>query len=131
METTFVLRSLEIWDRLNYTIENIIVSDPPMWEVTIRKHVKSKTSQQRKYFHKILSLVCEYTGEDIETLKMQIKYRVLPLVQVTVEGEIYLHPISSEKATVKQYGELIEASLMYADAAGVSVPAADFWGFTL
>ena len=127
----FVLRDSSIFQRLIAIIRNLGPSDPPLWDVEIKKHVKNKTSQQRRYFHKVLDLVCDYTGDDVEEVKMAIKYRVLPLSEITVDGEKHLYPLSSERATVSQYSDLITAALMFAAEAGVDIPPPHYYGFEI
>lgn len=123
--STYILRNDEVKDRCLKEVQSV----PFGHKVTISKYSKSKTGAQRNYFHQILKLVSDYTGDDQEELKMKIKYRVLPLKEIMVAGERHLYPVSSEKTTTDQYGELIEAALILADAAGVSVPNPQYYGF--
>lgn len=124
----YTLRNNTIKQRCLSEIGNLLACDPPQYDVVIKKHKKDKTRAQRSYFHKVVQLVCEHTGDDPEYVKLQFKYRVLPLVQVEVDGETHLTPISSEKATREQYSQLIECAKIYAAAAGVSIPNPEFYG---
>ena len=128
---TFVLRNETIKNRCIKAVVDLLACDSPKYQVEIKAAVRSKTSQQRKYFHKILSLICEYTGDNLDDLKMELKYRVLPLKEIEFQGRIHLYPISSEKTTTKQYGELIDAAIMYANAAKVTIPQPDYWGIQI
>lgn len=127
METVFCITSEELRARALKELSSV----PLGHDFILKKHVKSKTTNQRRYFHKILQLVCDYTGDSIEHAKMQIKYAVLPLIEVKVNGTVYMHPISSEKATRAQYADLINAALMFASEAGVFVPSASHWGYDI
>ena len=131
MSETYTIRNAGVKDRCAKAVINVLACDPPQYDVVIKKHVRSKTGQQRNYFHKILELVCNHTGEHLEDLKMDIKLRVLPLRIVTYNGQNVPYPMSSEKATVQQYGELIEAAMMYAHAAEVTIPPASFYGYKI
>ena len=128
---TYAIRDEQIKQSCLRQINGLLACDPPQHEVVIRKHDKRKTAQQRKYLHKILHVVCNYTGDDVEDAKMKIKYAVLPLREITLSGNTYLYPISSERASVKQYGDLIEAALMFAAEAGVSVPTPNYYGWDI
>lgn len=128
---TYALRTDNNKSACIQEINSLLVCDPPQYEVEIKKFAKSKTSQQRKYFHKILQLICDYTGDYQEDLKMEIKYRVLPLREITVGGRQHLYPISSEKTNTKQYSELIEAALMCASAAEVHIPNPGYYGLAM
>lgn len=112
-------------------IRDLLACEPAQWIVDIRPYKKNKTHAQRAYFHKIIQLVSEATGYDKEELKLKIKYRVLPLVTVEVDGKMYQTPISSEKATREQYSELIEAAKMLAHSAEVSIPQPEYCGFKI
>lgn len=98
-------------------------------QIIIKEYKKDKTRAQRNYFHKILQIISEYTGEYEEDLKMSIKYRVLPLREINVEGARHMFPISSEKTTIKQYADLIEAAQMMAVVVGVSIPSPKYYGY--
>lgn len=125
---TYILRSNEVKKHCLAHIESILALDPPQFVVEVKKYRKDKTKAQRNYFHKILELVCDYTGDDPEEVKMRIKYAILPLNCVTVQGADHLYPISSENTTTQQYSELIEAALLFAAEAGVTITAPSFWG---
>lgn len=104
---------------------DIIQGQPltPIMEVTLQEYKKRpKTAKQRKYFHKIVSLMSEYTGEDFEDCKMRIKFMTLPLRELNLGGQRLIYPISSEKANVKQYNKLIEYATIEAMNNGVVIP---------
>lgn len=87
------------------------LNNTKQWIISIdERKPDSKTAQQRKYFHMLLSLFCKETGNDMEDMKMAIKYRVCPFKEVTIDGETYMYPVSSESLDVRQYGDLIEAA---------------------
>lgn len=93
------------------------------WVVTIeQRKPDSKTAQQRKYFHMLLSLFCKETGNDMCDMKMAIKYRVCPLKEVTIDGETHMYPVSSEDLTIGEYGDLIEAAQILCVSHGINYP---------
>lgn len=93
------------------------------WVVSIEeKKAGSKTDQQRRYFHKLLQVFCNETGNDMEQIKMEIKYRVLPLHEVLVNGMKHLYPVSSENTTVEQYGKLIDSIQLMCQAYNIIYP---------
>jgi hypothetical protein len=124
----YLLRSEEIRERCIREIKSLPALDNPQFVVEVKKYRKDKTAAQRNYFHKILDIVCDYTGDDTDEVKMQIKYAVLPLKKVSVKGSDYLYPISSEDTTTKQYADLISAALVFANKAGVTIPEKSHWG---
>lgn len=124
----YLLRTNEVKKHCLAHIESLLACDPPQHVVEVKKYRKDKTASQRAYFHTILDLVCDYTGDDPEEAKLRIKYAVLPLKKITVNGSDHLYPISSENTTTQQYSELIEAALIFANEAGVAIPPPSHWG---
>ena len=61
-------------------------------QIEIKPKDKSQTTAQRNYFHLILSIFCEYSGDDEESLKKAIKTHF-------GTKENYLDPISNEIKT--------------------------------
>ena len=102
-----------------------------VWNIEIKKHVKSKTAQQRRYWHKLLSIIADYRGMTLDEQKMEIKYKVLPLREIKMRGERYLYPPSSESLTSKQYGELIDATLLIGGALELTMPHPDYYGLNI
>lgn len=137
MEQTYIINDLI---KLSEVVRNVeALPRNGMFEVAIRTSSKKKTHHQRKYFHSILQEICKETGgndglslkDAVENLKMEIKYRVVPLREVKYLDQVYLYPMSSEGLTTKQYADLITAALMYADAAGVNVSPPERFGYIL
>lgn len=122
----FIIKEPSTMDNLLAELKQL--SPLKIWDVTIKEYKKNKTGQQRRYFHKILQTISDYSGDEVSDLKMKIKYRVLPLKEINVEGTRHLYPISSEDASIAQYNDLIEAALMMAEALQVSMRPASYYG---
>lgn len=88
----------------------------------------NKTSAQRKYWHKLIDIICEDTGEDKGVLKYKIKYRVLPLIEIHDGSEWRIVPEPSEEQERKKYGELIDATIIIGQELGLYMPLPGYFG---
>jgi hypothetical protein len=100
----YILRSEQIRDNARQALN----AAPLGQTVEIKTGDKSKTGQQRNYWHMLLQILADWKGEDKEDVKLELKYKWLPHKEVVVDGTTYMHPISSEQMTREQYGEVIE-----------------------
>ena len=99
------------------------------WEVSIDKaKPRSKTWKQRNYFHALLDIFCDETGNDVDDLKLKLKFRVLPLNDVIIEGVVHKYPPSSESITAEQYSHLIEAIQMLCVEYDIQYPQPEHYG---
>lgn len=96
--------------------------------VTIKPHRKNLTQNQRNYWHNILEILSNETGEDKETLKLRIKFAVLDLKEIRVNGVSHLYPPSSENLNREEYSKLIEATITLGAELGIILPSPNFWG---
>lgn len=135
----FILRDEKIKQNVIREINTLPIDGQP-WTVEI--HQPKKTRQQEKYFHKLLSLYCDHTGDSEEDIKRDIKFEHLPLKEMKVKIAVFddgilkghkdvwiLEPISSTKASAKQYNMLIEDITVKCMRVGVVVPDLSFYGY--
>jgi hypothetical protein len=98
-----------------YTAKHHIANLNPEieWEVTIKKYKKNKTAQQRNYYHKLLQIISEHTGDERDDLKTRICYSLGYVREVTLKsGEVVLQRLSTERLKVKEYSTMIESAQM-------------------
>lgn len=122
MSTVYITKSELIKSRAISEIQGLYGE----WEIKIGKPRKS--SNQERYWHKLLSLISDETGEELDDVKLRIKYAVLPLHEVMVGNKAYLHPGSSTNLTKKAYSELIEATMVLGQQLGFNMPLAAHFG---
>lgn len=120
--TVFITKNDTIKARAIQEIQNLLGE----WQITIKKPTRSNAANN--YFHKLVDIISQYTGEDAETLKLRIKYSVLPLNEITVGEQKHMYPISTAQLDKKQFSELIEATLLLGANLGLAMPLASFYG---
>lgn len=127
----FILRSEQIKQNLIREIKGIPTKGEPWIAYEIKP--PTKTRQQEKYWHKLMDLLCKHTGEGVEICKIRTKFAVLPLYEVFVEingvKQLIPYPVSSKGISTKQYGELIDRTLIECMDNGVVVPDPSYYGY--
>lgn len=108
-------------------LSNLNTHEP--WRVSIEnKKPDSKTAQQRKYFHKLLSVFCKETGNDPKVIKISLKKAVLEPVKMKHKDpetgiiEDVLCVPSSEDINIREYGDLIQSAQMLCMSHGIEYP---------
>jgi hypothetical protein len=101
------------------------------YEVTIKKSVKSKTSSQRRYWHKLMQIIADHIGEDMEQLKRKIKRALGHYQTVIIDGDIYIELLSSEAYSRDMYSQAIEATLQMGMSLDLIMPNPAFYGLEL
>lgn len=123
---TFIIRD----EKVLANCVNYLQKDGMGCEVKIGPQRKSR--QQESYFHACLKVVADDTGEDMETLKLRIKFAVLPLKEIALsDGRKFLHPVSSADADKGQYRQLIDAVLMIGATLNLTMPSPDYYGLNI
>lgn len=125
----YLLRNNNVMDNLIHHIGTLEVTEPPKWVVGIKPYRKDLTRSQRNYWHKCLDIISKFNGDKPEDLKMEIKFRVLPLTERVINGSKRKWPPSTESITREQYSELIEATLMIAMELDLSMPTKQHYGY--
>lgn len=127
--TDFYTRDLDIKNRAISFIQSL--PSHKVWKISIKEEKKNLTASQRSFFHKCVDIIADHTWDDPEDIKMRIKYAVLPLREITVNGKIYMIPVSTESLTREQYSQLIEVVLIMGAELGITLPAPQFYGYEL
>jgi len=124
------------------------------YDIEIKKHVKSKTRQQEKYFHAILGIICDHTGDDAGDAKdkqdamTQIKRRITSacglIEEYTYESDVICEetgqvlvpaghratfPRHTSGLKVKEYAKIITAAQMICMDLGLKYPEPSHYGF--
>jgi hypothetical protein len=86
---------------------------------------------QNDYWHKLIDVIADFTGDHPEDLKTRIKYECLPLKEVSVHGNTYLYPASSAGLNKKDFTTLIEKTLFIAHDLGLKIPSPSHYGVEL
>ena len=94
-------------------------------EVVIRPHRKDKTAEQRNYWHMLIGMIEQATGEPFGRVKTTIKFDVLSAdMDTDLEGRLYVKEVSSEKQKRDRYSRLIDYTLQWAaEKYGINLPA--------
>ncbi len=120
---TFILRDEK---RLENCI-NYLRTEGLGYEVKIGPQRKSR--QQESYWHACLKVIADYMGEDLEDLKMKLKFEWLPLKTVkTSKGQDIVFPISTTGLDKKAYSELIDKTLILGQGLHLKMPTAEHFG---
>lgn len=90
--------------------------------VEIKQYKKSKTDNQRSWFHFLLNVISEETGYETEEVKELIKKRILGTRIITIGDSEVEVTESSEKANREDYSKLIDATYRLAAEAGIVLP---------
>jgi len=108
-------------------VKAIEALDPDLvFDITITKHVTSKTAEQRGWFHKLCALLGDELGMHSGDIKEIAKARLFGWRQVEYGGvTLTLADGSSERLNAKRYGQLIEVIYMLAGDSGIVLPEAD------
>jgi len=72
-----ILRSYAHVARAHAIIDNVLVSAETPYEVTIKPYELTRSKAQNRLYRKWLSIICEETGQDTESLHIVFKERFL------------------------------------------------------
>ena len=105
-------------------------------DISVSKHQKSKSAQQRKYAHYLISEVAKYCGYKSDDLKTDIKVRLGLINNQVVDGGIITKEISTEKLKRDDYGIFITEILRIAKFVSqpdtpLRLKQPKFFGFTM
>lgn len=102
------------------------------WQVEIKPHKKNKTAQQRNYYHKLLQILSDYSGDTIEDLKTRMCWTLGYTREVVLKtGEIIIERQSTEKLGVQEYSTMIEAAQMACMTLELSYPQPSHYGLDI
>ncbi len=112
--------------------------DGTPWLVTIERESKDKTVRQRAYLHVCIRIIAKsglgsYRSTSQSGLEEEIKlwheFQKLPLRSRWVGDKEILWPISSERLTVGQYGDLIDSVTLEMAEMGLTPPPGRMNGY--
>jgi len=85
-------------------------------EVLIRPYKSTRTLEQNAYLHKLLADIADYTGDDLESTKLQMKSELLePLAKHKLSnGDYYVTYPSTANMNTKQLAAFCEAIEVWA-----------------
>ena len=107
------------------------------YEITVKKITKDKTAQQRKYWHKLMDIIANDVGMDMEVLKRQIKislgqYKLFDRYNLyELEHVTYIELFSSEDYNREEYGKAITATLKIAHTLNINLPDRGYYGYDI
>ena len=118
----------------NNVLQNVIgelgnLNPHKEYQVEIKPYKKNKTAEQRNYFHKLLDLIAEDTGNDSDDLKTRLCFSLGLVKDVTLKDRtVVKHRISTESLTTKQYSALIEAAQIACMSLDIKYPQPEYFG---
>lgn len=86
---------------------------------------------QSNYFHMLIDIIAEHTGESKHVEKMRIKFECLPLEKINIANGSFLFPISEADTTKEQERAMIDAALVRGMSLGLIMPSAALHGIEL
>ena len=96
------------------------------WDVTIKKHVNSKTAEQRGFFHFLCTEFAHQAGMQAGEIKEIAKAKIFGWRKIEYGGvTLVVADGHSESLGAKKYGELIDTLYMLAGEAGITLPGPD------
>jgi len=102
------------------------------WQVDIKPHKKNKSAQQRAYYHKLLQIISEYSGDTIEDLKTRMCWSLGYTRDVRLKsGEVIKERQSTEKLGVAEYSTMIESAQMACMVLELRYPQPNFYGMEI
>jgi len=102
------------------------------WQIDIKPHKKNKSAQQRNYYHKLLEIISNHTGDEADDLKTRICYALDYVREVKLKsGETVLQRLSTEKLGVGEYSKMIESAQMMCAYLELKYPQPSHFGMEI
>src|SRR3990167_98574 len=109
MSSIFILKDEERRENCIKYLQSVSLGKPLTVEIS---HKNRKTRNQESYWHMLLNVVAGHTGDEVDVLKMRLKFEWLPLDRViTMTGKEYMMPPTTRNLTKEQYADLITRTL--------------------
>lgn len=86
---------------------------------------------QSNYFHMLIDIISDHTGESKHVEKMRLKFECLPLERINIANGSFLFPISEADTTKEQERAMIDAALVRGMSLGLVMPSAALHGIEL
>jgi len=116
---------------INFITALILAPQDKPVEIRIRTHTKTKSEEQRAWFHKCCQTLGDAIGEPMGHIKELVKQRVFGVDVVKIGKKSYVITSSSERdedgelRSTVDYGRLIDDLYLLAAEAGVALPDPD------
>lgn len=80
------------------------------WDVTVKRHVKRRSMNQNALLHKWLTIIANEIGDDMESVKRDLKHMFAPVDEHTskITGETEVRPMATSKMSVGELSEFME-----------------------
>ena len=99
--------------------------------VTLSDKKVTRSSQQNRYFHKLVGLIAEQQGNDAERVKREIKHKIGLIEKQLINGELITIIKSTADLKVDEFSKLIEATIGVCVFLEISYPTPDYYGFKI
>jgi len=85
-----------------------------------------RSKAQNRYYHKLLDIICDHTGDDHLELHEKLKIRLLGRPYVLDDKEVIIVPSTTE-LTLKTFGDYLEKVFRFAsEELGLSLPESKY-----
>lgn len=116
-----------VFDNMTHELRAMAKSKPVVVKLSANKPKRS--IQQNAYFHKLIQIIAEYQGEDLESVKRQIKHRIGLIEKHMVNGELITEIKSTASLSVDDFSKLIEQTITVCEYLNLEYPKPDAFGF--
>ena len=99
--------------------------------VTLSDKKVTRSSQQNRYFHKLVGLIAEQQGNDAERVKREIKHKIGLIEKQLINGELITIIKSTADLRVDEFSKLIEETISVCVFLEISYPTPDYYGFKI
>lgn len=81
------------------------------WSIEIKPYKRNLTREQRNYYHKLLDIISDHTGDTVDDLKTRVCFSLGYVRDVKLkDGETVRQRESTETFTKEKYSKMIEAA---------------------
>lgn len=96
------------------------------WAVTVKKYVKPRSNSQNALFHKWCSVIADEVGDDIESVKHDLKCMFLGTSEHVskITGEITQRPKHTSDLNTAEFADLMNKIEAFANSQlGIALPS--------
>jgi len=107
--TLIILRNEALRMRAIERLESLKL-EPALLEMRITEHKSKRSLQQNARLHKLLGMMADFTGDDIESMKLEMKAKFLePLAQLNLpNGKTWVQFKSTAKMNSRELNAFME-----------------------
>lgn len=114
----YVLRTPEIKERCLQEIKSL----PLGYEVDIREHKSTRSTQQNRLYWKIITIIGDHCGLDREDMHRTFAIRLLEPDLFVVDGKQYVGAKSTTKLSTKEFTEYLDKIYATGAVMGLKLP---------